>query len=169
MRTGAIRPRRMLSRLASKAVGKCKRTADLMSERNRSNLARDAWFVALHEGKCVAMTELWLKQADPSPFEIGVTDVLRLHRRRGIAMALKLRGIAFGQKKGIRELRTWNASDNEGILEVNRRLRFVCRSAHIAYVKQVRPARQEDVALTLQGVKGVDSSGGTLRGSQDPV
>ena len=50
-------------------------------------------------------------------------------------MALKLRGIEFAQKEGIRELRTWNASDNAGILEVNSRLGFVRRPAHIAYVK----------------------------------
>ena len=149
MRTGVRRPRRMLSRSAGKAVGKCKRTADLMSERNRSNLVQDAWSVALDQGEYVGMTELWSNQADPDLFEIGVTGLLRSHRRRGIAIALKLRGIEFAQERGTRELRTWNASDNRIILEVNRRLGFVCRPAHIAYVKKMRAERPDDGALTL--------------------
>ena len=66
----------------------------------RSNLVQDAWFVALDRGKYVGMTELWSNQADPELFDIGVTGVLRPHRRRGIAMALKLRGIEFAQRRG---------------------------------------------------------------------
>ena len=81
----------------------------------RSNLVQDAWFVALDRGEYVGMTELWSNQADPELFDIGVTGVLRPHRRRGIAMALKLRGIEFAQRRGIRELRKWNASDNGAI------------------------------------------------------
>ncbi len=69
-------------------------------------------------------------------------------------MALKLRGIEFAQQRGIRELRTWNASGNKGILELNRRLGFVRRPAHIAYVKEVRPERPEDSALTLGRERG---------------
>ena len=93
------------------------------------------------------MTECWSSQAGPGLFEIGVTDVLRSHRRRGIAIALKLRGIEFAQEEGIRGLQTWNASDNERILELNRRLGFVRRPTHIAYVKQVRA---EDGAFRLE-------------------
>ena len=114
----------------------------------RSNLVQDAWFVALDRGKYVGMTELWSNQADPELFDIGVTGVLRPHRRRGIAMALKLRGIEFAQRRGIRELSTWNASHNEGILAVKRQLGYVRRPAHIAYVKEVRA---EDGELTLGG------------------
>ena len=80
----------------------------------RSNLVQDAWFVALDRGEYVGMTEFLSNQADPDLFDIGVTGVLRSHRRREIATALKLRGIEFAQKRGIRELRTWNASNNEG-------------------------------------------------------
>ena len=114
----------------------------------RSNLVQDAWFVALDRGKYVGMTELWSNQADPELFDIGVTGVLRPHRRRGIAMALKLRGIEFAQRRGIRELSTWNASHNEGILAVKRQLGYVRRPAHIAFVKEVRA---EDGELTLGG------------------
>ena len=117
----------------------------------RSNLVQDAWYVALDRGKYVGMTELWSNQADPELFDIGVTGVLRPHRRRGIAMALKLRGIEFAQRRGIRELRTWNALDNGAILAVNRQLGFVRRPAHIAYVKEVRAERAGDGALALGG------------------
>ena len=104
--------------------------------------------VGLDKGEYVRMTEFLSNQADPDLFDIGVTGVLRSHRRRGIATALKLRGIEVAQKRGIRELRTWNASSNEGILAVNRRLGFLRRPAHIAYVKEVRA---EDGELTLGG------------------
>lgn len=117
----------------------------------RPNRVQDAWSVALGQGEYVGMTEFWSKQTDLGLFEIGVTGVLRSHRRRGVAIALKLREIAFAQERGIREPRTWNASDNERILEVNRRLGFVNRPAHIAYVKEVRAERPEDIALTSEG------------------
>ncbi len=112
----------------------------------QSNLVYDAWFVALDRGEYVGLTEFWLNRADPALFDTGGTGVIRSHRRRGIAMALKLRGIEFAQQRGIQELRTWNASGNEGILELNRRLGFVRRPAHIAYVKEMRP---EDGALAV--------------------
>ena len=117
----------------------------------RSNLVQDAWFVALDKGEYVGMTELLSNQADPDLFDIGVTGVLRSHRRRGTATALKLRGMEFAQKREIRELRTWNASQNEGILAVNRQLGFLRRPAHIANVKEVRVERPEDGELTLGG------------------
>ena len=117
----------------------------------RSNFVQDAWFVALDKGEYVGMTELWSNQADPDLFDFGLTGVLRSYRRRGIATALKLRGIEFAQKGGIRELRTWNASNNGAILAVNRLLGFVRRPAHIEYVKEVRAERAEDGALTLGG------------------
>lgn len=104
----------------------------------RSNRVQDAWSVALGQGEYVGMTEFWSNQTDPGLFQIGVTGVLRPHRRRGIAIALKLRGIEFAYESGIRELRTWNASDNGGILEVSRRLGFVRKPAHIAYENEVR-------------------------------
>ena len=109
--------------------------------------------MALDRGEYVGMTELWSNQADPELFDIGVTGVLRPHRRRGIAMALKLRGIEFAQRRGIRELSTWNASHNEGILAVNRRLGFLRRPAHIAFVKEVRAERSEDGELTRGGLR----------------
>ena len=62
------------------------------------------------------MTECWSYQAGPGLFDNGVTGVLSLHLGRGIAMALKLRGIEFAQERGIRELRTWNALENGAIL-----------------------------------------------------
>ena len=104
----------------------------------RSNLVQDAWFVSLDKGEHVGMTELWSNQADPDLFDIGATGVLRSHRRWGIAAALKLRGIEFAQKRGIRELRTWNASNGGAILEVNRGLGLMRRPTHIGYVKEVR-------------------------------
>lgn len=104
------------------------------------------------------MTECRSSQAGPGRFDSGVTDVLRAYLRRWIAAALKLRGIAFAQENGSRELHIWHASDNKGILEVNRRLGVVRGPAHIASVKEAWAERPEDAELTLGG--GLDDGHG---------
>ncbi len=115
----------------------------------RTNLVTDGWFVALDNGEYVGMSNFWLSQADPNLLYVGLTGVVRSHRKRGIAMALKLRGIDYAQKKGIGEIRTWNESNNQGMLGINNRLGFVRQPAHIDFVKEIRAERPEDAELSL--------------------
>lgn len=115
----------------------------------RSNLLTDGWFVAVDNGEFVGMSNLWLSQADPNILYTGLTGVIRSHRKKGIATAMKLRAIEYARQKGVGEVRTWNESNNQGMLGINIRLGFVRQPAHIDFVKDVRPERPEDAELKL--------------------
>lgn len=69
-----------------------------------------------------------------------VTGVLPAYRGRGIAMALKLATIAYGQAHGYLEIRTWNEEHNTGILAINDRLGFVRQPAWLTFEKRLEEA-----------------------------
>ena len=96
------------------------------------------FFVALDGERYVGMSNLWKSQADPSELYTGLTGVSRSHRRRGIALALKLRAIDYARRNGVRRLKTWNESNNRAMLSINEALGFVKQPAWINYVKQIR-------------------------------
>jgi GNAT superfamily N-acetyltransferase len=101
------------------------------------NLVPDAFFVALDRGEYVGESTLWASQAIPD-LEVGLTGVRRAYRRRGIALALKLRAIAWAQAHGYPGIRTWNEINNAGMLTINARLGFVRQPCWIEYVKTLR-------------------------------
>ena len=115
----------------------------------RTNHVTDAWFVALDKGEYVGSTDVWLSKAEPHLLYVGLTGVVRSHRGRGIATALKLRSVEFARQQGFKEIRTWNESNNKVILDINNRMGFVRQPAHIDFVKQMREERPEDADLTI--------------------
>ena len=116
----------------------------------RTNLLPDAWFVAVDNGEYVGMTNLWTSQANAKLLYVGLTGVTRSHRKRGIAMALKVRSVEFALQNGFNEIRTWNETNNQAMLGINNRLGFVRQPAHIEYVKVMRVERPEDAYLKIQ-------------------
>lgn len=62
------------------------------------------------------------------------TGVIRDYRRRGIALALKVHGIAHAKENGYKKIRTMNESTNRAMLNINERLGFAKRPAWIAYM-----------------------------------
>ena len=96
----------------------------------------DAFFVAVDNatGDYVGVSTLWKRGSD-NDLDTGLTGVLRLHRRKGIALALKLCAIAFAKQYGAEFVRTDNASTNEGMLSINNALGFVRQPAWIYYAK----------------------------------
>ena len=114
-----------------------------------TNLVPDAWFVALDEGEYIGMTNLWTSQADANVLYVGLTGVIRSHRNRGIAMALKLKSVEFALEKGFGEIRTWNETNNKGMLGINNRFGFVRQPAHIEFVKVMREERPQDANLKI--------------------
>ncbi len=116
----------------------------------RTNLLPDAWFVAVDNGEYVGMTNLWTSQANSKLLYVGITGVARSHRKRGIAMALKVRSVEFALQKGFSEIRTWNETNNQAMLGINNRLGFVRQPAHIEFMKAMREERPEDADLKIQ-------------------
>jgi hypothetical protein len=84
------------------------------------------------------MSQLWHSQASDDLYN-GLTGVLRSHRRRGIALVLKLRGIAYAQSLGRPTIKTWNEANNRAMLAINEALGFVKQPAWIDFVKVLRP------------------------------
>lgn len=106
---------------------------------NDPDLLPDGWFVALDRatGQYVGMCQLWNSQASDDLYN-GLTGVLRSHRRRGIALALKLRSIAHAKSLGRPTIKTWNESNNRAMLSINEALGFVKQPAWIDFVKVLR-------------------------------
>ena len=59
--------------------------------------------------------------------------MVRDYRRRGIALALKLHGIAHAKEQGYKKIRTMNESTNRPMLNINERLGFEKRPAWISF------------------------------------
>ncbi|MGE0000837.1 MAG: GNAT family N-acetyltransferase [Fimbriimonadaceae bacterium] len=69
-------------------------------------------WIALDQGEYVGQTQLMRNEADPSLAETGLTGVVRSHRRRGIAAALKIKSLAQAKELGVRRLGTDNEQNN---------------------------------------------------------
>ncbi|MEI8308026.1 MAG: GNAT family N-acetyltransferase [Chloroflexales bacterium] len=101
------------------------------------NFLPDGYFVALDGLDYVGSSALWNSQADPTELYTGLTGVRRIYRRRGIALALKLRGIAYARQRGVKVIKTWNEQHNRGMLSINEALGFVKQPAWVNFVKKL--------------------------------
>lgn len=82
----------------------------------------NAWFVAREGLEWVGITGL-KPTVDPALWQTAMTGVLRTHRRRGIATALKARAVAHARRQGGRWIRTEN-EENNPMLAINLRFGF---------------------------------------------
>jgi mycothiol synthase len=104
------------------------------SERHRSNLWPEGYFVAVDGERYVGLSQLWLSPV-PDTLRTGLTGVRRAYRRRGIALALKVRALTVAKERGYRLVNTENESNNAGMLGINADLGFVRKPAWIHYSK----------------------------------
>ena len=95
----------------------------------------DAYFIAVYNNQYVGCSDLCDGTIEGKIIRTGFTGVARVHRGKGIAMALKLRGIAYAQQKGFESVETTNSSVNRPMLAINERLDFAKQPAIITYKK----------------------------------
>ncbi len=106
---------------------------------SREDALPDAYFVATQGDDYVGYTEMFaegLHAAKPHTLQQETTAVKRSHRRLGIALALKLRGVAYARRHGIRSINTGMASNNVPMVTLNTRLGFVAQPAWITLRKE---------------------------------
>ncbi len=100
-------------------------------------LIRDAYLLALKDGEYVGVTALRSSRSE-SGLTTGLTGVKREYRRQGIALALKVRNIAWAKENGYPSIKTWNEANNRGMLGINERLGFVRQPAWLDMVKVLK-------------------------------
>jgi GNAT superfamily N-acetyltransferase len=86
-------------------------------------LDQNSSFVALHEGRIIGLT--MIEQLKDGPAITDATGVLREHRNRGVALALKVKSLAALKSAGRLEARTHNDTANPSIIHLNEKLGYV--------------------------------------------
>lgn len=81
------------------------------------------YFIAMRGSQIVGLTTIELLQDGPAITDS--TGVLREHRNRGIALALKVHSLAVLKQSGRAEARTHNDTENPAIIHLNEKLGYV--------------------------------------------
>jgi mycothiol synthase len=109
--------------------------AFLKRMRKDQSLLPDAFFVAVDRGNYVGVH--FLRRVPGSlALMTGDTGVTRTHRRHGLALALKLRGIMHARAHGHPLIRTLNHSSNRSILALNQQLGFRRGPTWVGFIKE---------------------------------
>jgi len=103
----------------------------------------EAYFIALHEQHYIGLSYLTEHRAEQY-CATGLTGVRRSYRRRGIALALKLRGIIHAKQHGYPTIRTSVDSANTASLALNEQLGFVKQPAWIVFLTSVKDRRPQE-------------------------
>jgi GNAT superfamily N-acetyltransferase len=109
----------------------------LAFEMKNPNLVPQAYMIAKHGNDYVGTSVVWQMKKEPRSLYQGLTGVRREYRGKGIAVALKLKVLDFARKNGFDNIRTFNASTNEGMLSINMKLGFKRDLAWITYEKNL--------------------------------
>lgn len=96
----------------------------------------DGTMIALDGEQYVGISSLFKDDSDK--VGIDITGTIRSHRRRGIALALKLRGIQHAQDEGYCIITTVNDTVNTSILNLNDKLGFVRQPARIKFARNFK-------------------------------
>lgn len=93
----------------------------------------ESWFLARAEGRLAGLSTLERLPGHPDVLEAGFTTVHPDYRGRGIALALKLRTIAFAREHGYRYIKTGSNAANTRMLSINAALGFEPLPARITF------------------------------------
>jgi len=84
----------------------------------------DGYFIAVHNDEYVGLSEFGKYRASHA-LQAGLVGVKRAYRRRGIALALQLKGIAYARANGHPLIKTSTSVTNRPMLRLYERLGFV--------------------------------------------
>ncbi len=96
----------------------------------------DGVTIAVQHGQYIGLNILYLDSSG-KVLHNGLTGVRHDFRGLGLALALKLEGIRFGQRLGFSGITSFNASSNTAILRLNEKLGFIRSPATIEWRKQL--------------------------------
>jgi GNAT superfamily N-acetyltransferase len=96
----------------------------------------EGYFIAKDGEKYIGLSNLRKSQDEPKDLYQGLTGVRREYRGKGVAMALKLKTIEYAQRHGYAVIKTWNESNNVGMLAINEKLGFVRQPAWVTFAKE---------------------------------
>lgn len=95
-----------------------------------------AFFALAADNTYVGQSTLEVANGDGKTFNVGMTGVLRSHRRMGIATALKVRTIEFAQAQGAQWIQTAN-EENNPMYHLNQALGFQPAPAWLNFEKRL--------------------------------
>jgi len=120
---------------------------DEMTERTFENFKKhklnspgfnaDAFFIALDNKNYIGLSSLLIQTNKPQEYWTDLTGVLRSHRRKGIALALKIQTIRYVKESDGVSIETDN-EENNPMFEINKMLGFVPLPAWLTFEKIYR-------------------------------
>jgi mycothiol synthase len=108
----------------------------VVNELETGDLLEDGSVLALAGKQLIGVCRLGLVSSSPSHLHIGFTGVHPEYRRRGIASALKLRTVEYGQMHRFDGIRTENDISNAAMLHINMALGFQLEPPWIVLEKE---------------------------------
>ncbi len=105
------------------------------------NYDAKAHFIAIDGDRYVGLTGMWISIAEKHKLYTGLTGVVRSHRRKGVATALKLHGIRFAREYGATIVETDN-EENNPMFGLNQMLGFEAQPAWLDFRNVLREPRE---------------------------
>jgi GNAT superfamily N-acetyltransferase len=92
---------------------------------DESQVPFEAYFIALHNDEYIGLKELYLDISNKSVLQGGLLGVLPAYRRRGIALALHLRAIAYARLNGYRLIKSSTGAEHSPMQSLFAKLGYV--------------------------------------------
>jgi len=105
------------------------------------NYKPEAHFIAMDGDRYVGLSGFWISPVEEQKLYTGLTGVVRSHRRKGIATALKVRAARFARDYGAKIIETDN-EENNPMFDLNMQLGFEAQPAWLDYRKVLREPRE---------------------------